>query len=745
WLAPPRPQPEQPVAKAPEQQEAAPAAKKNDGDGDGEATKAETPPAVAAAKDADKPHAEVAQQRITLGSMDPASPYRMLVTLTNQGAAVERIELNSPRYHATNWDDRVEVEDNSGYLGHLDVSDADDKAGATVQVVGPGTPADGAGLKAGDVITSFDGHAVRGSLDFDLAMRNTRVGQQVELKIQGRAEPAVITLRPRPVQVVEPERPGPLSLRHDPLSFLTTLESVNKEKIAVDADELPGLALRSEQWEVLPGADADEVAFRWVLADRKLEFVKRYRIARIADDADHDDPNLAVYHLAFSIEIRNTGDAATDVAYRLDGPTGLPTEGSWYTNKIATGGQGLRDVVVGQRTGQSIATRFAAAGAIADESANIHWQENPVAYAGVDAIYFASAIRPAPAAPQDNWFADTVPIRVGPVPNDKHKRNQTDVTCRLISLPVSIAAGGSLKHDFKLFAGPKRPSLLAEYELGGLVNYGWFGWVAEPMLGILHFFYRIIPNYGIAIILLTVLVRSCMFPISRKQAANAAKMQELQPEIKRITEKYKGNMEARSKAQQELFRKHNYNPFAGCLPMFLQLPIFIGLYRSLSVDVELRQAPLISEAVRWCSNLAAPDMLWYWKPVLPNFIAAPQGTLFLFLPTLGPYLNVLPLVTIGLFIVQQKMFMPPPADQQAAAQMKMMQYMMVVMGLLFFKVASGLCVYFITSSLWGIAERKLLPKTMPAGDGQKTIDVVARSTATGSNGAGRSKKKSGKR
>ncbi len=255
------------------------------------------------------------------------------------------------------------------------------------------------------------------------------------------------------------------------------------------------------------------------------------------------------------------------------------------------------------------------------------------------------------------------------------------------------------------------------------------------MLAILHFFYSIIPNYGIAIILLTVLVRSCMFPISRKQALNAQKMQELQPEIKRIAEKYKGNMEARTKAQQDLFKKHKYNPFSGCLPMFLQLPIFIGLYNSLKVDVELRLAPLISESVRWCSNLGAPDMLWYWQPYLPAYFASPSGWL-------GPYLNVLPLCTIGLFIWQQKMFMPPPADEQAAMQARMMQYMMVFMGVLFFKVASGLCIYFIASSLWGIAERKLLPRTV--GAGSRIIEATS-VPITGGNGRAGGKKKRGGR
>ena len=145
-------------------------------------------------------------------------------------------------------------------------------------------------------------------------------------------------------------------------------------------------------------------------------------------------------------------------------------------------------------------------------------------------------------------------------------------------------------------------------------------------------------------------------------------------------------------------------PLGGCMPMFIQLPIMLGLYRALAVDIELRQAPLISESVRWCSNLAAPDMFFDWSSFMPDFVTSGQGFL-----GLGPYLNVLPLVTIGLFILQQKMFMPEATNEQAAMQQKIMQYMMIFMGFMFFKVASGLCIYFIASSIWGIAERKLVP------------------------------------
>jgi len=179
-------------------------------------------------------------------------------------------------------------------------------------------------------------------------------------------------------------------------------------------------------------------------------------------------------------------------------------------------------------------------------------------------------------------------------------------------------------------------------------------------------------------------------------------MQKLAPEMKRIAEKYKNEMDKRGTAQRELFAKHNYNPFGGCLLMFVQLPIFIGLYRALSVDMELRQAPLIP-GLDWCSNLAGPDMLFYWKDWMPGFLANEAGG------WLGPYFNILPIITIFLFLAQQKMFMPPATDDQTRMQQKVMKFMMIFMGFLFFRVASGLCVYFVASSLWGIAERKLLP------------------------------------
>ena len=187
-------------------------------------------------------------------------------------------------------------------------------------------------------------------------------------------------------------------------------------------------------------------------------------------------------------------------------------------------------------------------------------------------------------------------------------------------------------------------------------------------------------------------------------------MQQLQPEIKKLQEKYKNNAEGRTKAQQELFRKHNYNPLSGCLPIFIQVPVMVGLYRALMVAIELRDAPLFSPipfagARTWprptCSTIGAGSCRRL----------SSEGTNGIF--SLGPYFNLLPILTVVLFIWQQKVIMPPPADEQAAMQQKIMQYMMVFMGLMFYKVGSGLCIYFIVQSLWGLVERRFLPKTPP--------------------------------
>jgi YidC/Oxa1 family membrane protein insertase len=650
-------------------------------------------------------------QWITLGSASPNDPYRMLVTLTNKGAAVERVELNGKRFH--------NLEDDSGYLGYVAMAPIGDENGYRVQVVGEGTPAALAGLKKDDVITAFGGEKVATVFHLKRALAKSKPKQTVELTIQrqGKELKLPVTLARHPMEVIQPEG-------SDPLSFLLTLHQIDKLSLApvqekdaakdkaedkkvekgfrpspLIGQELAGLDLRTGTWNVVRSSQTEAV-FSRTLPKRGLEIIKTYRLAKVPA-ADQNSATYGAYHLEFDVAIRNIGDQERQVAYQLDGPTGLPIEGYWYANKVSRSwsASGLRDVVVSL---EGNAPKVISAPQIANDDLGTIWKDPAVTYVGVDAQYFASVLIPQQKA-GDVWFAEGQPLRVGPV--EVAWPSKTDTSFRLVSKTHDLKPGDEFTHTFKIFAGPKKPDLLAKYGLGELVYYGWFSWVAIPMLWLLHSFYAVIGNYGIAIILLTVVVRLAMFPLSRKQALGAQKMQELQPEIKKLAEKYKNNPEQRMKAQSELFKKHNYHPASGCLPVFLQLPIFVGLYNSLRVDVELRQAPLISEAIHWCSNLAAPDMLFKWTSFMPEFVTSGQGML-----GLGPYFNLLPLLTVVLFLWQQQKMMPPPADEQAAIQQNVMKFMMIFIGLMFFKVPSGLCVYFIASSIWGIAERKFLPK-----------------------------------
>jgi len=666
------------------------------------ATKA---PAQAAAPAATEP--EIAEQWVTLGSADPADPYRMLVTLTNRGAAVLRIELSSPRYR--------DLDDRSGYLGHLVQNPDLVGRGAVVAAVGKGTPAAKAGLQPGDVITHLNDVAIASGAALNRALLRTKPNHRVTLVVDRKGERLELAadLIRQPLEVVRPED-------RDPLSFLMTLQQVDEQKLdgsekVVDDSkprELPGVRLRTGNWEIVD-PQADAVTFRRRLPELGLEVSKTYRVQPLAA-GEIDKPNTKAYHLVFDVAVKNIGGGKHTVAYQLDGPTGLPTEGYWYANKVgwsSWGAVGLRDVVV------SFDGRFPEmieCPKIAEEKIGPPWGAEPLSFIGVDAQYFSALLIPQPKSPKDVWFEQSQPLLVHKM-DELYKQQNPDwhklanTTCRLVSRTADLAAGESLDHRFLVFAGPKRPALLQDYGLADTVYYGWFSWVARPMVGTLHVLYGIFGNYGIAIILLTVLVRLCVFPMSRKQALGTVKMAQIQPELKRLQEKYKNDVPGRTKAQQDLFRKHNYNPLSGCLVVFIQLPIFVALYRSLMVDVELRQAPLIAESIRWCSNLAAPDMLldWsgLWNKIGMGWINAGSGMF-----GLGPYFNILPIFTIILFLWQQKKMMPPPADEQAAMQQKVMQWMMVFMGILFFKVASGLCLYFIASSLWGMGERQFLPK-----------------------------------
>lgn len=677
---------------------------------------------------------------VTMGSMDPADGYSLLITLNTRGGGIERIEVTQRDESGGLKYRRVDVR--HGYLGYLgtrdglDIKESDDAdkvpGGAQVSVIGPGTPAATAGLQVGDVIQTINGKAVSDEDSIVNVLLQTRPGDTASLVVirNGNQKTINAVLTDHPLDLVRLATTAGIDQvvgNETRLSCLMKLATVGNKSIVPSQDNLAGVTDASGLIWNLDGTDVNAEDGS-VTGDDEGNVTVRLSCPMAAAETGSSAITLSrsytlqrnSYVLDLDVAVANDGRAAQDLAYRLEGPNGVTLEGWWYSNKITRnfwGGSAARDVIYDLAnestpqllSGYNLLKRAKAeptnpdvvilAAATAEEASHLD-------YVGIDAQYFLVTYMAAEnGGVLDQYRRVAANVVTDPGMVAKHKERAVNSSFYLDSDIATLAAGESISHSLRMYAGPKDPELLAPYGLSEAVYYGWFSMFAKALAWLLHKFSGI-GNYALAIVLLTVLVRGAMFPLSRKAAVNAQKMQALAPELKKIGEQYKDDMEGKLRAQQALQKKAGFNPLAGCLPMFIQLPIFIGLYRALAVDIELRQQPLVP-GLDWASNLAGPDMAAFWAESMPDFIGG-RGTGWL-----GPYFNILPIIVVVLFLAQQKLFMPPATDDQTRMTQKMMSVMTLMMGLFFFKVPAGLCVYFITSSLWGIAERIFVKKTIP--------------------------------
>jgi len=267
--------------------------------------------------------------------------------------------------------------------------------------------------------------------------------------------------------------------------------------------------------------------------------------------------------------------------------------------------------------------------------------------------------------------------------------------------------GASRNFRYALYAGPKdRKRLETAWPAHDKViqhDLGMFSGIASVLLWILNFFESITKNWGVAIILLTITVRALLFPINRRSQTAMSryqtKMKRLQPRIEEIKKRYSKDPAAQRQEQAKLMQEEGaFPPLGGCLPMFMQIPVFIGLFAALRASFDLRHAPF----ALWIQDLSLPDRLLRIGLSLPLV-----GTI--------EYLNVLPPLMVVLWVWQQK-GMPTPTDEQAARMQKMMMWMPVMMGFFLYNYAAGLSLYMITQSGLGIIEQKVIKKFWPLDD-----------------------------
>lgn len=319
------------------------------------------------------------------------------------------------------------------------------------------------------------------------------------------------------------------------------------------------------------------------------------------------------------------------------------------------------------------------------------------------------------------WLSALIPADGSKPTSDFRSLGNNLFAADLIWPATAVAPGQTQSQTVRLFAGAKENNVLEAYEQQGVthlslsIDWGWFRWFEKPIFWLLDSLFKAVKNFGLAIILLTLLVRGIMFPVAQRQFASMAAMRALQPKMKAIQERHKDDKALQQQEIMKLYKEERVNPLAGCLPIFLQIPVFFALYKVLVLTIEMRHQPF----VLWIRDLSAPDPLH----VLNLFGLLP------FTPPSFLGIGVLAII-LGVTMWAQFKLQPSAMDPAQQQVMGLMPWMMMFVMAPF---ASGLLIYWITSNLLTIAQQRYLYSRHPQLKAQATKDQpppAARTTIT---------------
>jgi len=286
---------------------------------------------------------------------------------------------------------------------------------------------------------------------------------------------------------------------------------------------------------------------------------------------------------------------------------------------------------------------------------------------------------------------------------DQHGQNRYQVD--YAGAPQTVAAGSVSENKLRLFTGAKELRLLDAYASGTIdkgsppialfdraLDFGWFYFLAKPMCFIVDYLYDATGNFGVALLIFIIFVKACLFPLANKSFKSMAQMREIQPEMVKIRERYVDDQIGMHKAMRELYKTKKINPAAGCLPVLLQIIVFLSLFRGLNVTIEMRHAPFYG----WIKDLSAAD---------PSNLFTAFGLIPWTVPS-WMHLGLLPMLYTVTMIVQMRT-QPKPADPVQAKVMSWMPYMML---LFFDKMASGFVLYWTWSNMLSILQQAVITR-----------------------------------
>jgi len=388
------------------------------------------------------------------------------------------------------------------------------------------------------------------------------------------------------------------------------------------------------------------------------------------------------YHAVMTVKLENLSGKEMKITYRATSAAGIvPEMPAWQKEEVVDLSERKSGYIEGA-VGAQLAngTKIFRKGPGKVQESPWTYDAATVQWAGIKNHYFSAVLKP---------------MRRGLVVRGRISSvGENNVAAGLESPAVILPPGQAVQHPFMFFIGPNKKKVLANpaySEFAHLHKVPIPAPITKLCLRILHAFYGIVGNYGAAIIMLTLLVRVALHPLTRKSQKSMHEMQGLGPKMKELKAKYKDDKKRQQQETMKLYREHGVNPMGGCLPIILQLPILIGLYGALRYAIELRHA----EFFLWMKDLSQPDALTMLPAEMP-FVG-------------GMPLNVLPILMIVAMFLQQKLTPKPAADAQAEQTQKMMMWMMPVMfGFLFYSMPSGLVLYFMTSTGLGALESHLI-------------------------------------
>jgi YidC/Oxa1 family membrane protein insertase len=293
---------------------------------------------------------------------------------------------------------------------------------------------------------------------------------------------------------------------------------------------------------------------------------------------------------------------------------------------------------------------------------------------------------------QDRYFMmSVIPEEVGEASMRLYLKDNDLIEAQYALPDGAIGAGTQHTYQYLLFFGPKSMDILnaAGHSLNKALDFGMFDILAKPCVWLMNKLYSVIPNYGIAIIVLTMLIKGILWPLGSKSYKSMSEMKKIQPLMKEIREKHKNDKKKMNEEVMSLYRTYKINPLGGCLPMVVQLPVFFALYRMLYQAIELRHAPFFL----WIDDLSAPDRLFRFDFSIP-FMEPPYG------------IPVLTIVMGATMLLQQKMS-PPMGDP---TQAKMMMFMPLIFTVIFINFSGGLVLYWLVNNVLSISQQYYIQK-----------------------------------